>query len=189
MKSIQTPDGAIAVYELVGRGPAVVIIHGNSSSSRAFSRQLEGPLGQRFRLIAVDLPGHGASCDAEDPNIYSLPGYARAIREVLDALGLRFPRFIGWSMGGAILLEMAPDLPEARGFLIFGTPPVALPQLAGSFLAVWTRTRSLRNASNATRRPPSSARSLHWASVTFRHSLSRTSYAPTGARESSSEPA
>lgn len=135
MKSIQTPYGAIAVHESVGRGPAVVLIHGNSSSSRAFSRQREGPLGERFRLIAVDLPCHGASCDAEDSKLYSLPGYARVIRAVLDALGLSRPRFVGWSMGGHILLEMAPDLPEARGFLIFGTPPVALPPIGGEFLA------------------------------------------------------
>jgi pimeloyl-ACP methyl ester carboxylesterase len=44
-----------------------VLIHGNSSSSRAFSRQLDGPMGKRFRLVAVDLPGHGASDDAKDP--------------------------------------------------------------------------------------------------------------------------
>jgi hypothetical protein len=56
-----------------------VLIHGNSSSSRAFSRQLDGPMGKRFRLVAVDLPGHGASDDAKDPGAYSLPGHARAI--------------------------------------------------------------------------------------------------------------
>ena len=35
--------------------------------------------------------------------------------------------FVGWSLGGHILLEAAPDLPRARGFAIFGTPPVDLP--------------------------------------------------------------
>ncbi|MGO9420928.1 alpha/beta fold hydrolase [Roseiarcus sp.] len=135
MKSIQSPYGAVAVHESAGRGPAVVLIHGNSSSSRAFARQHEGPLGERLRLIAVDLPGHGASSDAEDPKVYSLPGYVRVIRAVLDALGVNGPRFVGWSMGGHILLEMAPDLPEARGFLIFGTPPVALPPIGGEFFA------------------------------------------------------
>jgi pimeloyl-ACP methyl ester carboxylesterase len=134
MKSIQTPYGAIAVHDSAGRGPAVVFIHGNSSSSHAFSRQREGPLGERFRLIAVDLPGHGASHDAKDTSLYSLPGYARAIRAVVDALSLSGPYFVGWSMGGHILLEMAGDLPEARGVLIFGTPPVALPPSGGEFL-------------------------------------------------------
>jgi pimeloyl-ACP methyl ester carboxylesterase len=67
-RKIDTPNGALAVHESAGQGPPVVLIHGNSSSSRVFSRQLDGPLGQRFRLIAVDLPGHGASDDAKDPS-------------------------------------------------------------------------------------------------------------------------
>ncbi len=107
-----------------GQGPPVVLIHGNSSSSRAFSRQLEGPLGGRFRLVAVDLPGHGQSDDAKDLSAYSLPGHARAVRTVVEALDLHEARFVGWSLGGHVALEMAPDLPRARGFVIFGTPPV-----------------------------------------------------------------
>ena len=83
-RKIDAPNGALAVHESAGRGPPVVLIHGNSSSSRVFSRQLDGPLGQRFRLIAVDLPGHGASDDAEDPSAYSLPGHGRAVRAVLE---------------------------------------------------------------------------------------------------------
>jgi pimeloyl-ACP methyl ester carboxylesterase len=78
-RKIDAPNGALAAHESAGRGPPVVLIHGNSSSSRVFSRQLDGPLGQRFRLIAVDLPGHVASDDAEDPSAYSLPGHASAV--------------------------------------------------------------------------------------------------------------
>ena len=121
---IEAPNGALAVHESADQGPPVVLIHGNSSSSRVFSRQLEGPLGQRFRLIAVDLPGHGASDDAKDPSAYSLPGHARAVRAVLDALGIDEAHFVGCSLGGHIALEMAPDLKSARGFVIFGTPPI-----------------------------------------------------------------
>ena len=112
-----------------------MLIHGNSSSSRSFSRQLDGPLGRRFRLVAVDLPGHGESDDAKDPSAYSLPGYARAVRAVVDALGLHEARFVGWSLGGHVALEMAPDLPQARGLVIFGTPPLAVPAaLSSAFL-------------------------------------------------------
>lgn len=123
-QKIDAPSGAMAVHDSAGEGPAVVLIHGNSSSSRAFSRQLDGPLGARLRLVAIDLPGHGESDDAKDPSAYSLPGHARAVRAVVEALGLHEARFVGWSLGGHVTLEMAPDLPRARGFVIFGTPPV-----------------------------------------------------------------
>src|SRR5208282_6679626 len=132
---IDAPNGAIAFRESGGKGPAAVLIHGNSSSSRVFSRQLDGPLGQQFRLVAVDLPGHGASDDARDRSAYSLPGHARAVRAVVDALQLGGAVFAGWSLGGHVALEMAPDLRHARGFVIFGTPPFAFPPaMANAFL-------------------------------------------------------
>ena len=132
---IGTPNGAVAVRESEGQGPAAVLIHGNSSSSRVFSRQLEGALGERFQLVAVDLPGHGASDDANELGAYSLPGHARAVRAVVDALQLHGAVFAGWSLGGHVALEMAPDLPSARGFVIFGAPPLAFPPaMANAFL-------------------------------------------------------
>lgn len=35
--------------------------------------------------------------------------------------------FVGWSLGGHIILEASPELPDAAGFCIFGTPPLAYP--------------------------------------------------------------
>ena len=125
-QKIDAPNGAIAVHESGGQGPPVVLIHGNSSSSRVFSRQLEGPLGERFRLIAVDLPGHGASDDAEDPSglFASGPCPSRFAR-----LWMRSGSTRRISSGGASavmsrskwrLIFRAP-----RGFVIFGTPPLS----------------------------------------------------------------
>jgi pimeloyl-ACP methyl ester carboxylesterase len=126
-RMMETPDGRIAAHESAGQGPSAVLIHGNSSSSRAFSKQLDGPLGKRFRLVAIDLPGHGASDDARDPAHYSFKNHAGTLRAAIDALGLADACFVGWSMGGHLALELAPELLEARGFLIFGTPPLAVP--------------------------------------------------------------
>ncbi len=135
MRKIDTPNGKIAVHESAGDGPPIVLIHGNSASARAFAKQLDGPLGARFRLVAIDLPGHGASDDATDPSLYTLRGHAQAVRAAVDALGLAQAHFVGWSLGGHIALEMAPGLPEAKGFLIFGAPPLSLPPaMAEAFL-------------------------------------------------------
>lgn len=121
---IETPAGTVACHQSSGTGPAAVLVHGNSSSARAFARQLGGPLGERHRLVAIDLPGHGSSPNADT---YSLPRYARALVGVTESLGLRHAVFVGWSLGGHVVLEAAPELPTAAGFMIFGMPPFAFP--------------------------------------------------------------
>ena len=40
-------------------------------------------------------------------------------------------RFAGWSLGGHVALELAPDLGQARGFMIFGTPPIPIGPATG----------------------------------------------------------
>ncbi len=118
----------IAVYSSKGAGPAALLIHGNSCSSRSYQYQLESPLGETFRLAALDLPGHGQSSNAANPSTtYNLPGYARVVVEVAKQLGLSDAVFVGWSLGGHIVLEAVNQLPNARGFVIFGTPPLAFP--------------------------------------------------------------
>ena len=132
---ISGPYGAVAVRESAGAGKPIVFIHGNSSSSRAFRRQLDGPLGQRRRLIAFDLMGFGDSDRASDLKGYLLPGQAETVVAVAEALGAANAVFVGWSLGGHILLEAAPDLGKARGFAIYGTPPIAIPPaMDGAFL-------------------------------------------------------
>ena len=121
-------DTPIAIHDSQGSGPALVLLHGNSASARAFSRQLEGPLGRALRVLAIDLPGHGASNDATDPQAtYSLPGFADVLVQAADRLALPSAVFAGWSLGGHVVLEAASRLPGAAGFCIFGTPPLAWP--------------------------------------------------------------
>jgi pimeloyl-ACP methyl ester carboxylesterase len=121
------PFGEIAVHESEGAGQPIVLVHGNSCSARAFSRQLEGPLGASHRLIAIDLMGHGRSANASDPAAYLLSGHARSLVALLKSRGMEDSILVGWSLGGHILLEAAPDLPGARGLMIFGTPPIGFP--------------------------------------------------------------
>lgn len=126
--TIDTAAGRIAYRQSAGSGPTIVIIHGNSASSRAFAPQLDSPLGAKYRILVPDLPGHGESDDAADPaGIYNLPGYAAVLHEVVAKLDAADAVFVGWSLGGHIALEAAPDLAQARGFAIFGAPPISFP--------------------------------------------------------------
>jgi pimeloyl-ACP methyl ester carboxylesterase len=106
-------------------GTPVVFIHGNSFSSRAFSKQLDSALAEDYRLFTFDLPGHGESSDASDPSrSYSLRGFARTCIEFVSRLGIEDGFFVGWSLGGHVLFEASDRLKSARGFMIFGTPPL-----------------------------------------------------------------
>src|SRR5690349_20856343 len=127
-RQIQVDDLAITVRESQGSGPSALFIHGNSANGLTFKEQLDGPLGQKFKLAALDLPGHGTSSQASRPEeTYHLPGYARVVAEVARQLGLEDTVLVGWSLGGHIALEAAKLFPEARGILIWGTPPVGIP--------------------------------------------------------------
>lgn len=119
---------SIAVTSSSGSGPAVLLIHGNSASGQSFLHQLNSPLGDRHRLVAIDLPGHGQSARATDPqNTNTLPGYADVVVDVVNQLDLGKAVLVGWSLGGHIALEAEHLLPNAAGLLIFGTPPIAFP--------------------------------------------------------------
>lgn len=124
-RRVQTSHGVLSLVESRADGPAVVMIHGNSSAKEVFSRQLDAPFGDRYRLIAFDLPGHGASTDAPDPErTYSVHGFADAAIELLAAIDVAEAAIVGWSLGGHVALEMMGRWPGVRAVWITGTPPL-----------------------------------------------------------------
>lgn len=136
-RTIETKNGLISITESEGRGPPVLLIHGNSSCKEVFRNQLESEIGKKYRLIAMDLPGHGESADAQDPkNNYTIPGYAKTAIALLDNLGVEKCTVLGWSLGGHIGIEMMACSTIVNGLIISGTPPVGKSeeQMAAGFL-------------------------------------------------------
>lgn len=131
----ETAHGRIAWVESGGEGPAVLFIHGNSSAKEIFARQFEGEIGRRYRLIAFDLPGHGASSDAPDPALtYSIHGYADAAIAFLEARGIDNAVVVGWSLGGHAAMELMERWPGTVAAWITGTPPAGPADMAEAFL-------------------------------------------------------
>lgn len=124
MNRLKTSHGKIAVAESQGKGPPVLLIHGNSLSKEIFRKQLEGEPGEKYRLIAMDLPGHGNSDNAKDPEgSYRIPGYAESALETLEALGIKQAPVLGYSLGGHVAIEMMARFSGLTGAFIFGAPP------------------------------------------------------------------
>ncbi|MEO0819760.1 MAG: alpha/beta hydrolase [Pseudomonadota bacterium] len=84
--------------------PAILLIHGWSQHHLSWSKQLAGPLADEFRLVALDLRGHGASEKPDEPEAYQrAEGWAGDIAAILEALALERPVLVGWSMGGRVV--------------------------------------------------------------------------------------
>lgn len=116
--------GPVAVRETRGSSLPLVLVHGNSSSKDAFRYQMSDALGARYRMLAIDLPGHGASADAADQEDYSLSTFADVVVDVTERLGLERFALLGWSLGGHVALEVAASTPGVAGVMIVGTPPI-----------------------------------------------------------------
>lgn len=85
-------------------GQAVLFLHGFSQSSLSWSRQLESKLADRYRLLAMDLRGHGLSDkprDAYGDSRLWADDVAAAIRQ----LDLDRPVLCGWSYGPLVILD------------------------------------------------------------------------------------
>jgi len=107
--------------------PAIVLLHAIATSSALWDAQIE-TLAERFRVIALDLPGHGGS--PVPPSAGSIEGYAGAVLATLDAMGVGRFGVVGLSFGSSIAQAMAVMAPErvASAVLAAGTayppPPV-----------------------------------------------------------------
>lgn len=101
--------------EVVGRGPAMVLIHGWALHGGVFAPLVER-LQDQFELHLVDLPGHGHS--REDPTALRVP-------QVVNAIAAATPPAVwcGWSLGGLFALHGAAVVPKVRGLVMIAATP------------------------------------------------------------------
>jgi pimeloyl-ACP methyl ester carboxylesterase len=107
--------GRALSYVTAGSGPVLLLIHGMAGTYETWDAVLE-PLAQRHTVIAVDLPGHGASeTGAGD---YSLGSLAAGLRDLLIKLGHDRATLVGHSLGGGIAMQFAYQFPEITERLV-----------------------------------------------------------------------
>jgi 3-oxoadipate enol-lactonase len=104
--------------------PALVLIHSIATHSAMWSAQI--PLwSQSFRVLAVDLPGHGKS--APDPRLEDPQQYAQLIIDLLDRSGQKRCAIVGLSLGGMIGQMVALSHPERVHSLVIANSSARLP--------------------------------------------------------------
>lgn len=111
----------LSVFTL-GRGHPVVLLHGLGANKLSWLPLL-GPLAESYRVIAVDLPGHGESSKRRGD--YTPAHFGAVVRRLLDRLGLRRAALIGNSLGGRIALEVSATMPERVAALVLLGPALA----------------------------------------------------------------
>lgn len=120
-------------YHSFGTGQPLLLIHGLTSSRAAFQRVAED-LASDYRVILVDLPGHGDSPPLVRGEPLTPRAQAHAIGEFLDALNLSAVHVVGNSMGGWVALELAAD---GRALSVVGLCP------AGLWYPIMSRSRAI----------------------------------------------
>jgi pimeloyl-[acyl-carrier protein] methyl ester esterase len=120
MKSFRLADGRLLAYREAGTGLPLVLLHGWSMSSAVFYEAIAA-FSERFRVLAPDLRGHGRSDRADT---YTFADFAGDLEEWLTALDLHEVAFVGWSLGGQVLLELYPAVRQrVNRVILTGTTP------------------------------------------------------------------
>ena len=115
-------------YLEAGAGEPIVMLHGSGPGVSAMANWQHniGALSQRFRVLAPDIVGFGATTRPDDI-IYSLRAWTDHVWAFLDAHDIEEVAIVGNSLGGRIALQMATDRPDRiTKMVLMGTPGVGM---------------------------------------------------------------
>ncbi len=119
MSAIVVNDDVVH-YEVLGRGPGVLFIHGWLGSWRYWIPTMQA-VSARYRTYAIDLWGFGDS--GKKPKYYDLDTQAELIAKFMDTLGVAKLALVGHGLGGVVALRFATQHPDwVVKLMTIGTP-------------------------------------------------------------------
>jgi 3-oxoadipate enol-lactonase len=129
---VDTRHGCIHYVE-EGSGKPLVLLHSNGASVHQYADTMAG-FAQNWRVIAMDMPGHGDS----DPitKHYSIEMYADAVIALLDALKIDKAAVAGDSVGGSICIALSRDHAHRINAVVISECPL---RTTADWLATWPR--------------------------------------------------
>ena len=94
-------DGVRWHVQQYGEGPDMLLLHGTAAATHSW-RDLGPILAERFRITAVDMPGHGFSGAPRDQGAFTQRGMAGALAALLSQVGVSPQVVVGHSAGAAL---------------------------------------------------------------------------------------
>jgi pimeloyl-ACP methyl ester carboxylesterase len=110
LRKVDLGDVSLAIREW-GDGDPLLLVHGLGTHSGLWKYQATA-FGERFRVVAVDLRGFGASDKPRDAAAYDLEAFVRDLERLLELLHLEHVHCLGTSMGGFMVQSLALRKPE-----------------------------------------------------------------------------
>jgi pimeloyl-ACP methyl ester carboxylesterase len=110
-RTVVLDDGHRVGLSVCGEGVPLVMIHGVIAEGMLYARTLRRLAGAGFKVIAVDSAGHGRTAGLGRKG-WGWEAYIDLHEQVLDHLGIKRAVFVGHSMGGRVVVELAARNPE-----------------------------------------------------------------------------
>ena len=109
--------------EMWGEGPPLLMLHGFTGSTKTWAPLV--PLWHdHFKLIAVDLIGHGLSDSPADYRRYAMAHTVRDLQLILEQINVRKTHLLGYSMGGRVAIALASRAPQLiKSLILESTSP------------------------------------------------------------------
>jgi len=127
---VQVTGGDLAVFRYGnGTGDPVLLIHGVTSSNRAFQLFADSLIARGKAPFAVDLRGRGDSNSLPGP--FGMATHAKDMAAVIDHFGWKNPDVIGHSMGAFVAAALVGLYPDKVGDVVFADGGVPLPMPPG----------------------------------------------------------
>ncbi len=104
-----TSQGANIYYAIYGKGEPLILLHGGLGNTESWANQIP-QFAKHYKVIAVASRGHGRSTRDNKPYTNAL--MTRDVLNVMDTLGIRKARVVGWSDGANIGLNLAINHPN-----------------------------------------------------------------------------
>lgn len=115
--TVKSSDGIPLVYEVHGNGPTTVVLVHGWSCDRSYWKSQIGPLPQKYKVVTLDLAGHGESPLGR--KAWTIASFGDDVATVVKALGLQKIVLVGHSMGGDVAVDAARALPGRASGLIW----------------------------------------------------------------------